>query len=237
MTQLSSPRSTITASSGVQLGSLRGGAHAADPLVADPGLDRADQAGVSTHRRQGRVHEVGGRGLAVRAGDADQAQGEPLGAENARRHGPENGTRVLDHDGRQRHTRGRHPVDAVTVGEHRQRPRCGRLAREVCAVGPRTGQGGVEVAGEHGARVEGHPGDGHLRGRVAGIQEGGEVPEGCAAEPGRSGNGHVGRPYRSLRLCPLRRTVGSASASSGVTLRVTFGAFLPVGGIFSSCRA
>ena len=125
----------------------------------------------------------------------------------------------------------------VAVGEHGQRPGRGRLAGEVGAVGPRAGQGRVEVPGEHGPRVEGHPGDGHLRGRVAGIHEGGEVPEGSAAELGRSGNGHVERPYRSLRLCPLRRTVGSASASSGVTLRVTFGGFLPVGGIFSSCRA
>ena len=144
---------------------------------------------------------------------------------------------MLDDDRRERDPAGRHPLDALAVGEHGHGAGRRGLAGEVGTVRVGAGQGGVQVTGEHGPGVEGHPGHGHLGCRVGGAHEGGEVTDRAAAELGRSGNGHVERPYRALRLWPLRSTVGSASASFGETSSVILGGFWPVGGIFSSCSA
>ena len=50
------------------------GPHAVDHQVAEPGLDRADQAGDVAGRAQPGLDQVGGRGLAGGAGDADDGQ-------------------------------------------------------------------------------------------------------------------------------------------------------------------
>ena len=123
-----------------------------------------------------------------------------LGAVDVGRHGAEHGTRVRHDDGGERAAGRPHPFDAGGVGEHGDRAGRRRLAGEVGAVGASARQGGVEVTGEHGARVERHPGHGHLGVRVGGAHEGGEVTDRAAAELGRTGNGHVERPYRALRL-------------------------------------
>ena len=82
------PRSAITASTACSSGASGVVRTLPTPLVADPGLHGADQPRVAAHRRQRGVHEVGGGRFAVGAGDADQAQGEPLGAETRGRQAP-----------------------------------------------------------------------------------------------------------------------------------------------------
>jgi hypothetical protein len=51
----------------VQHGGLGSRAHAVEPLVADAGLDRADETGGCSQGREGGVHEVGRGRLAVGA--------------------------------------------------------------------------------------------------------------------------------------------------------------------------
>ena len=221
----------------VQLGSLRRRAHAAEPLVAEAGLHGADEPRPASERPQRRVDEVGGRRLAVRARDAHEAQRQPLGAEHPGRQGTEHLARAVDDEQRHGRPRLRDALGARRVGEDGQRAGVGCGGREVGPVGPSARQRGVEVARDHRAGVEGHARDLDVGPGVGRPDEAGEVADRSAAQLRRARNGHVDRPYRPARRCPLRRTVGSDSAFSEDTLKVTLVALRPVGGIFSSCRA
>ena len=221
----------------VEVGRLRSGPHAVDPLVADPRLDRADEAGPAAERHEGGVHEVGGRRLAVGAGDPDEAQRELLGAVDPRGDGAEHGPGRLDDDDGQVEAGRGDLLGAGRVGEDGHGPGAHDLVDEVGTVGPGPREGGVEVTREDGAGVERHARDVGLEDGHARPDEHRELTDRGAVGLRRSGGWHVDRPYRGTRLVPLRRRVGSASATLGSTLRVTGVAFLPVGGIFSSWRA
>ena len=58
----------------LQVGRLRGGQRAGQPLLPDPELHPADQAGQVPGRAQPGLEQVGARGLAAGPGDADQPQ-------------------------------------------------------------------------------------------------------------------------------------------------------------------
>ncbi len=107
---------------GVQVGGLRGGPHAGDPLRADPGLDGADQAGLLTQRVQGGADQVCHRRLAVGAGHADEHHARVGGAVDAAGQRTEDTAWVVDDDDRHVQAATTHEVQSGWVGEHRDGP-------------------------------------------------------------------------------------------------------------------
>ena len=140
----------------LQVGRLRGGAHARHPPVGDPGLDRAHQPGGAAGRPQRRLEQVAGGGLPVRPGDAEHHQVVGGTAVDLGRHLAQHPARVGCDE--QRHAGGpAEQVEAHRVGEDGHGALPHHLVDEPGAVHGRTRQRGVEVTGAHRPRVVGDP--------------------------------------------------------------------------------
>ena len=222
----------------VQIGCLRSRADTRDPLVTDAGLDRPDESDLLPHRREGGLDEVGGRGLAVGAGDPDDGQAVIDRGMDQSRGCTEHRTGVrMDQDGQVRPTL----LDQLCpcgVGEDGHRPGSQCSRGEAGAMRTGTRQPGIQVSGLHRPRVEADPGDGHLTNGCRRPQIGGNPGEERGSRLTRpQGVDHGWRPYLPFLPRTLRRTVGSASAAAGSTSNVSAGAVVPVGGTLRAWRA
>ena len=155
------PRSRITASSACRSGDSGVVRTLLTRSSADPGLDRADQAGHVAEGAQRGVEQVGRRRLAVGAGDPDHR----AAARRASRR-PSAATAPRTARGCGTTTAGTAtPARAISaapvgVGQHgRPRPGRGRRRRTRRRATRAPGQGGVQVTGPDRPRVQGDPGD------------------------------------------------------------------------------
>ena len=135
------------------------------PLVADPGLDRADQAGQFARHRSGlpqpALDEVRGGGLAGGAGDADLEQVlARLSVDRPRRVRPSGraGPATVSTGSPVAAARSA-PAGSVSTATA---PRLGGLRDEVGAVEAGARQRGVDVTGAYGTRVVGDAGRGEI---------------------------------------------------------------------------
>ena len=151
----------------LQVGRLRGGQRAGQPFGPDPELDPADQAGQVPGRAQPGLDQVGGRGLAAGAGDADEPQPGRRVAVHPAGDLAQPAARVGEHE--DRHAAGRRPGPAVRVGQDRDRAGGHRVRAEGRPVHARAGQRDVQVTGFHRPGVEGNPGQGTQLVRSNGI--------------------------------------------------------------------
>ena len=142
---------------GLQIGRLRGGQRAGQPVPADPGLHPADQAGLVARGAQAGLQQVGRGGLAAGPGHADEPQPARRVPVHPARDLAQLAARIGEHEDRHPGLRGAGP--AVRVGQHRDGARRDRVGAERGAVDLGPGQRDVQVAGRHHARVERDPGD------------------------------------------------------------------------------
>ena len=187
----------------LQVGRLRRGAHARQHLAADPGHDRAEQAGAATGGPQPGLQQERGRGLAVGAGHAEH------------RHRLGRGGRAPAPRPRPSTARGSSAtstgtpsgparVGARRVGEHGDRP--GRDAPAAAKAAPwarAPGSAAYRSPGLHAPGVEGAAGhhDRRAGGRRGPVRQG---PGTCGEEvaEGRSAAGATGARQAG---CPGRR--------------------------------
>ena len=144
----------------LQVRRLRCRADAGERVVADPRLDRPDQARAPARTGEGGVHEVSGRRLAVGARDPQHQQRLGRAPVHLGRHDAEHGAGVR-HDQRG-HRRGVGRRSAALVGEHGHRARVDGVGDELGTVVAGAGQRGEQVAGTHVGRVVRHAGELHV---------------------------------------------------------------------------
>jgi len=151
----------------LQVGGLGGGAHARHDGVAEAGLDGADQAGDLAGRAQAGLDQVGGRGLARGAGDADHPQPGRRVAVDRGGGRAEDGARIIDHErgkvaGRER--TGRVGQDGHRAGRDGRRDELGAVP-----VGARESR--VEITGANRLTAVGDAGDLHVGAGQRGRQQ------------------------------------------------------------------
>ena len=193
----------------VQVGRLGGGELGLHVLPRDPGADGADHGRGQPGGGEPLLEEAGGRGLALGAGDADDAQPGGRVAVDPGRQPPEDAPR-LGHD--QGGGARRQPVEARRVGQHADGTRGERLGGEVGAVGARARAG----------RRTGHRGgcarcSARCRTRHVEVAVHGDV--GLGAEPGGEvGGRRLGGASRTRRdggLGCIHRSTPSRASSDG----------------------
>ncbi len=225
----------------LQVGRLRRGAHARHPPVGDPGLDGAHQAGGAAGRAQGRLEQVAGGGLAVRAGDAEHHQVVGGPAVHLGRHLAEHTARVGDDE----HRDPGGPAEQVEpgrVGEDGRGALPDHLVDEPGAVHGGARQRGVEVARPHGARVVRDAAQRGVRGRRSG-----PVRTHLATGGGRDRrqphprDGHrsrrTGRGGHRTRRGGVGRSGGHGVEATHSHVSGNGVARVPVGGMPRSCSA
>jgi hypothetical protein len=143
-------------------GRLRGGA--VGGAAAGARLHRADQPGAQPCGGEARLDQIGGRGLAVGAGDAQHGQLPARLAVHAVGNEAEHRARVVDDADRQARGRGRLPAGRIGEDGDGATP-CG-VRGEPRAVCPGARQGCVQVTSAHLTRGQGDAGD-HLIGAAA----------------------------------------------------------------------
>ena len=146
----------------VQVRRLGGGELGLHVVPGDTGADGADHGRRHAGRGEALLEDPRGGGLALRAGDADDAQAARRVAVDAGRQAPQHVTGV-GHDDRRRARR--QQVEPCGVGQHRDRSRVERLAGEGRTVRTRAREGGVQVTGTDPGRAERDAGD--VRAQVA----------------------------------------------------------------------
>ena len=171
----------------VQVGRLGRGERRLDVLAVDAGADGADDGGAHPRTLEGVLGQPGGGGLALGAGDAEQAQrAGRVVVHGATANRPSNVRGLATWS---TGYPGRGPGRALRVGE--QGHRAGRPSGRgvVDAVGAAPRQGGVDVTGQHPRRGQRDPGG--RRGEVA-VGRRGRVGRGQPRRPGRSADGGAG---------------------------------------------
>jgi hypothetical protein len=136
---------------------LRRRAHARQDVVADPGEHGAEQGGRAARGAQPGLQQERRGGLAVGAGDAEQQQAGGGVVVHPARDLAQHAARVVGDEHRQPREAagtGRVGEDGDGTGRHHR-------VGEVGAVGPRTGQRGVQVAGQDPLGAERDARDGH----------------------------------------------------------------------------
>ena len=189
----------------VEVGRLGRGQLGLDVLAGDAGADGPDHGGGDAGRRQALLEDAGGRGLALGAGDADDAQAGGGVAVDPGGEAPQHAARLGDDD---RRGAGRQPVEPGRVGQHADGPGSEGLAGEVGTVGTRAREGGVQVTGADPRGAQRDAGHRHVEVAVDGDVD-------ALAQPvGERGGRRRGHPARSRRAHGLLGLIHRPSVST-----------------------
>ena len=206
----------------VQVGRLRSGERGLHVGAGDAGADGADRGRGDAHLLQAGLREPGRRRLPLGAGHADHPERRGRVAVDAGREAAEDRARVVDHQERDP----RRLAGAGLVGEDRDRAGVQCRAGVVDAVGPGSGQRGVDVARTDPLRAERDPRWPRPTGRR---RCGTRRPAPTATPRGRRGTRRLGAgggsPRWRRRSAPGEVTAGRDHHSTG-----RFDGRVPVGG-------
>ena len=192
----------------VQVGRLRRGQRGLHVLPEDAGPDRPDDGARDARRQQPALEEPGGRGLALRAGDADHPQLLGRAAVDLGRDPAQDLARLLAR--RRRAARRRAVVATLRVGEDGDGAG-GRSVGDVGdPVGARARERGVQVSGPDALRAQGDPADDGA-GVTDDLRAAGQAPSPASARSVRGGC--AGRTVASR----CSGTIATLLRASGVT--------------------